>query len=200
MRHMRAGPLILALFLLMGCVLTTIKDERTGLFGDDPKVLLMTFKTIKNNETTTSKLEEMGFKILDVQNVETIVGVLAFQELYGKETFRNMDVTKLANKEFLEELNRFTLIKIPYFYTIKEEDRFYFTTKEEITTGDDISLSIVLLNDMVVYHAPRHVKINRKKSESAFAQGFLELFEKFAGVSDTLKDLAEKIRDLKSKD
>lgn len=195
---MRCLPLVILLFA--GCISTTTNDVRTGLFADDPKALLAAFKKVKNNETTYSQLGEMGFKILDVQNIETFVGVPAFQEIYGKEAFRNVDATKLANKDFLNELNNYTLIKIPYFYTIKEEDRFYFTTQEEITTGDDISLSIVLLNDLVIYHAPRHVKINRKKSVSAFAQGFLDIFEKFAGISGNLKDLAEKIRDLKSKD
>lgn len=198
MRMIRAVPLIF--LLAIGCTITKEESIKTGLCKDDPDELLLKFNQIKNNETTRIGLAALGFKDLGkTKNVRVFVGAPAFTEIYGSEVFSRMDPVKLTSMEFLTELNRFTLFKIPYRYIVIEEDRFYFTTKETIRKGDDLSLSLVLRDDVVIYHAPKHVKIDEKTTDSAFMQGFFEIIDKYGKFGSNIKSLVENLKDFMKK-
>lgn len=192
----KSSLLILILLFLTSCTITREESIKTGLLKDNPEDLLLKFNDIKNNETTKAGLAELGFtNLAKTKNVRVFVGVEAFAEIYGKEAFSRIDSAKLISSEFMTELNRFTLFKIPYRFVVIEEDRFYFSTKEMIRRGDDMSLSIVLREDLVIYHAPKHVRIDEKTIDSAFMQGLLDIIEKYGGAGETFKDLVEKLRE-----
>lgn len=166
--------LILMAILLVGCTRTQYKTKKTGLFGDDLISLMENFKKIENGKTGRTQLENLGFKTT-ADNVETFIGVNAFKEVYGVDSFRYSDPERLA--KLLPEFNRYTLIRIPFQDIRIKTDRWYFSEKSSIKTGDDVALSVVLYDDMVVYHAPQYIKINEKEVDSAFAQGLMNILE-----------------------
>ncbi|MBI2025127.1 MAG: hypothetical protein HYT03_03525 [Candidatus Harrisonbacteria bacterium] len=184
----KATPLIL--ILLVGCTRTEHKERKTGLFDNDLTRFLEHFQKIENGKTNLNDLGVLGFD-LRAHNIELIEGVDAFKTIYGPEAFRNIDPSKM--REMLADFNRYKLIRIPYRNIVTVEDRFYFSTKEEIKTGDDVNLSMVIMdNQTVIYHAVQHLKINEREVDYAFAQGLLDIFEDLVTPTKAIKDLVEK--------
>ena len=116
---MKTLPLVLIFVFSAGCTVTREESIKTGLLNDDPEELLLKFNEIKNNETNREGLAKLGFKDLEkTKNIRIFAGVEAFTEIYGKEAFSRIEPSKLMSKEFLNELNLFTLYKIPYRFVV----------------------------------------------------------------------------------
>ena len=207
MSYARAPALILLMLFFSassGCswlIRTRTKTKTTGLFKDNLQLMLDTFNKVENGKTTVEEWEKFGFPNWEklgkerlADNVEFIVGVPAFHAIYGPEVFRNLDPEKLKNPDTLSEFNRYRLVRIPYVKVKTEEDRWYISTKETIRVGDEVMLSTVFFDKTVIYHAPQVVRVNEKETDHAFAQGLIELIERLAGITDSVRDLIDEFR------
>ncbi len=192
---MKVTALLLAILISVGCSSTGRKITKTGLFSDNLDILLENFKKVENGKTNLNDFGVMGFN-LRARNVDYFQGVPAFKEIYGQEAFRNFDPNNLT--KMLPELNRYTLYRIPFKDINIVSDRFYFSTKETVKTGDDVTLSIVTMDDnTIIYHAIQHIRVDELEVDYAFASGLLVILKDVIGPTQATKDLLD---GLKSKD
>ena len=207
---MKLVALALLVSFGIGCTITKTDVVKTGLFENDLQKLSTAYEEIekKPKGTVTSKdLATAGWDFKSA-NVRRLSGRTAFRRIFGDGVFQGAlaEVTKSGEEDkskvdaLLKDMNQYHAIFIPYKDVKTYVDRFYFSTKETAQNGDDLLILFMFKNDLLVYCDYEYVKIDSKQSEGAFAQGLLELFEKFAGVADTVKDLAEKIRDMSKKE
>ncbi|TSC89584.1 MAG: hypothetical protein G01um10143_74 [Parcubacteria group bacterium Gr01-1014_3] len=194
----------------IGCTITKTDVVKTGLFENDLEKISKAYEEIEKKpkgSVATKDLESAGWNFKSA-NVRRLSGRTAFRRIFGEGVFQGAlaEVTKTGEEDkskvdaLLRDMNQYHAIFIPYKDVNTYVDRFYFSTKETAQNGDDLLILFMFKNDMLVYCDYEYVKIDSKQSEGAFAQGLLELFEKFAGVADTVKDLAEKIRDMNKKE
>ncbi|OGZ54451.1 MAG: hypothetical protein A3B25_00740 [Candidatus Ryanbacteria bacterium RIFCSPLOWO2_01_FULL_48_26] len=147
-------PVIVAtVFLSSGCASVRKKTVHqrvvTGLYDNQLDVLTTNFSRIKERKTTRTELEKMGFTLKNVPNMKVLEGVPAFEELFGKEGFRNLDLEKSV--DILRELGLFTLYKIPYKDVTTVSDRIYMNRQKTTVKGPDSMFTIIVRDELVVY-------------------------------------------------
>lgn len=170
------------------------REKTTGLHKDNLEALLAAFNKIENNKTTRGFYEkELGFDVFSrrVKNVKIVGGVEAFQDIYGPNVFQQTSIEKLKDPKTTSEFNRFTLVKIPFVRITTEKDRIYFSKQETIRVGDEVWLSTMFYDDVVVYHAPKIEHIDEKETDFAFAQGLIEWLEKIAVGTGSIRKVLE---------
>lgn len=163
-----------------------VEKDRTvpEMFGNDHAKIAAEFEKIARGKTTRDELEQMGFD-LKAKNVQILVGVPAFRELFGPDVFRNMEQNGFDRR--LPELNRYSLYQIPFKDTLKTSDYFYINKKTTTLVGWDTMFTIVLHDDLVVYAAPRKVYRDETKVDRAFLQGLLEIFGRMGALVGVVK-------------
>src|SRR3989344_5232541 len=92
----------------------------TGLFKNDLVQMLAAYKEITPGKTTRDDLEKMGIK-RGVENIRFFGGFEAYRNAFGEAASR--ELTPLKFGEYLKELERYTLIIIPFRDTTRTTDR-----------------------------------------------------------------------------
>jgi hypothetical protein len=186
MNRIRNSLLITSLFafllLMLGCTAVNHQITKTGMFNDDLDAMMVAWGQIKRNETTLHELQELGFD-LDASNVQYWGGQEAVRQILSDEAFRNPE----RLDAFLEMFSHYEMYDIPYIDMTSKKDRFYINKKNSERKGDEVKLSVVLKDGVVAYAGHRKVRVDEYGSDSAFAQGFLEVIGDFAGLKDLAK-------------
>jgi len=189
---MKTAALLLVVLCSVGCSSTGHKTAKTGMFDDNLETLLENFRKVENGKTNLNDLGVMGFN-LRAKNIDYFQGVPAFKEIYGQEAFRNFDPNNLT--KMLPEFNRYTLYRVPFKDITTVSDRFYFSTKESLKTGDDVTLSIVTMDDKtVIYHAIQHIRVDEKEVDYAFASGLLIVLNDILGPTQAIRDFIDSLK------
>lgn len=205
--------------LLFSCTITKVNEVKTGLFGNDLEKLSAAYERVdqlergKATRKDVEKILEIEFQKRLPSNVERVPGPQTFRRVFGDNVFHGA-LAELTNKpddialqkkikELLFEMNRYRAYFIPFKNITAVSDRFYFSRKENHRQGDDLSIVIVFRNDgkndVLFYGDYQYVKIDSKDSESAFAQGILEILQQYVGPSRALYDFLKDVQD-KNKD
>jgi len=171
--------------LFAGCTITRTNNVTSGLFDDDPEVLLEKYKLIIPYQTSVSGLKEIGFD-LNAPNVKQVPGAEAIKLIFGSNVFQGAVDSPEDIDKLLAELNQYNLIIFPHKDVAQYEDRFYFSRKETHEKGITVNIFIVLKNNQVVYCAKDIEKIDRHQAEKAFAEGVLKLLGKLSDGRDAV--------------
>jgi outer membrane murein-binding lipoprotein Lpp len=202
MRFARAAPIV-ALLVLSGCVVTKESTVKTGLFNDNFQELSAAYEKVDQMErgkATRQEIEALGFNF-SADNVERVPGPFAFRRIFGENVFQNALSDYSKADVLLAELNQYKAFFIPYKDITTRTDRFYFSKKEIIRKGDDLLILIMFKKDVLFYADFQYVKIDSKESEGAFAQGLLDIIEKYGKFGSNLRDVIDNIREwLKDRD
>ncbi len=178
-----AAIMTIAILTGTGCksikLKTTHQKVVTGLYGNQLDVLATNFSRIKERETTQAQLEELGFKLENVPNMKVLEGVPAFEELFGKEGFRNIDLMKSV--ELLHELGLFTLYQIPYKDVTTVTDRVYMNRQRITVQGPDMMFIIIVRDGLVVYRKKNLIVNNTVEFRKRFLGGPIDLINEIAG-------------------
>jgi len=177
--------LLLAIIALSatGChsslvIRTKYERVQTGLYGNDLTKLFTAYKEIMPGKTTREDLEKMGIKP-GVDNIRFFGGFEAYRASFGETASRELTPIKFG--EYLKELERYTLITIPFKDMVRKSDRIYFSRKDIDTKGWDVTLPILLRDNVVIYRPEPNAEYrDTHEIERAFAQGIVELL---AGVN-----------------
>lgn len=185
-------------FLCVGCVSTTFNTVKTEIFENDLERLIAEFNKLEPDKTTRDDIIKAGFRP-DAPNLDYLDGPEAMQTLFGEQAFQAAlrDTEKL--KAILKDMNRYHMIKIPYVDVTTDADRFYWSRKDTHTFGVKATITFIFEGDgtgkdVLIFRSKKYRKIDEKKTEYAFAQGFLDLVEKISGISGPVGDLSDSIK------
>lgn len=199
---MKRALLILPL-LISACTITEISRVNTGLFDGDLKKLSEAYEKVDKMErgkATRADVEAIGFN-LGAPNIERIPGPAAFRRIFGDTVFQNALGDPKNAQTLLKEMQQYKAHFVPYKDIATYTDRYYFSTKETLSRGDDLLIMILFKNDTLFYSDYRYVKIDSRESTHAFAQGIIDVIKEYLGPTDALYDLVTKLKDdFKNKD
>lgn len=181
---------ILSIFLVSFTALSTgchsslvirTKHElvQTGLYGNDLQRLFDAYKTITPGKTTREDLEKMGIK-RGVDNIRFFGGFEAYRAAFGEAASRELTPIKFG--EYLTELERYTLIIIPFKDMTRKVDRVYFSRKDSHAKGWDVTLPVVLKDGVVIYCPEPNAEFRKtRETDGSFGQGVEEVFHGLNG-------------------
>lgn len=174
---MRFVILSLCVFSLFGCTITRTDNTTSGLFNNDPEIMLEKYKLIVPYQTSADGLKAIGFD-LNAPNVKQVPGAEAIKLIFGSNIFQGAVGSPGDIDKLLAELNQYNLIIFPHRDVNNYEDRFYFSRKDTYEKGITINVFIVLKNNQVVYCAKDIERIDKHQAEKAFAEGLIRLLSK----------------------
>ncbi len=203
MRSIRAAPLI---FLIAVSCKTTHEDSiKTGLFEDNISKIFKAYEEIDKCGPSPTKEELKDAKWdFGAPNIERVPGPAAFRRIFGDNFFQGAGSDKAKMRETLEEAEKFHAFFIPFRDIKVEEDRIYFSTKETHRFGDDLMIIFVFekrenCSEVLFYKDIQYQKIDQKKSDTSFAQGLMDLIEKYGKFGSYTKELVEKFKEWMNK-
>lgn len=181
------------LMMAVGCIKTRHEEEKTGLFDNDPEKTMTAFEKVEQGKTTQEQLEQIGFDS-GAPNVNRLMGPEGMKELLGEQCFDTALRDGGNILPLFQELSHYSVLIFPLRDVIEKEDRFYFSTKNTDTVGRDDKFVFILKDGVVIYKAPKLANIDKHESEHAFAEGLLNVIEKFGGSIGKLYDLLKKLK------
>lgn len=202
---------------LIGCTITDTSIVNTGLYGGDLDGMYAGYKKVKKMDkgrSTITDVECAGFLVQHenkTPNVELITGAAAFRRIFSDNVYQgalaqfreeqakkaqgDKEVVKKTVERLLDEVENYELYIVPFKVIVTETDRYYFSTKETIRKGDDLTILILFDGEKFVHIDCRHIKIDTRDSTSAFAQGVIDILKEYLGPASALNDFMNKIRD-----
>ena len=203
---MRAAGMTIAVVLLglslTGCIFGLGVKERheevlTGLFDDDLGRMRKAYddaeKARQKGEILTPDYmkEQLGFDF-EAKNIQRVPGHLAFRKIFGENVYQGAITGQGMVEELLTDLEKYFAYFVPYRDIRITKDRFYFSRKDTIRKGDDLLIIFIFKENKLFYSDYRYVKIDSKDSEKAFAQGILDIIDKFGGAVKRVIDATKK--------
>lgn len=204
MKIFRAAPLLL--MIVVGCKITKYDTIKTGMFSDKPEEHLSVYSKVKGLEKkpTKKELEKIFHFDFNAPNLERLDGPTAFRIIFGDNYFQGggSDPDKLDLS--LTKAGMYHGVFIPFRYIVTEIDRIYWSTKKTHRVGDDILIRLIFKqtddNQDILYYIDCHSKkIDSEESDSAFAQGLVELIDHYGNFGGNVNAIVNKIKELMGK-
>lgn len=204
MKICRAAPLLL--MIVVGCKITKYDTIKTGMFSDKPEEHLSVYSKVKNldKKPTKKELEEIFHFNFNSPNVEQVPGPMAFRIIFGDNYFQGGGSNPANLAPSLTEAGKYYGVFIPFRYIVTEIDRIYFSTKKIHRVGDDILMRCIFKltddnRDILYYVDCQSKKIDSEESDSAFAQGLVELIDHYGNFGGNVNAIVNKIKELMGK-
>ncbi len=183
--------------LLAACTITEKSRINTGLFDGDLKKLSEAYEQLEKLElskATQKDVEAIGFNLV-APNVERVPGPASFRRIFGDTVFQNAIGDAKNAATLLSEMQHYRAYFVPYKDITTYTDRYYFSTKESLSQGDDLLIMMFFKNGTLFYRDYRYVKIDSKESTHAFGQGVLDIIKEYLGPADALYDFFNKMKE-----
>ena len=202
----RVRLIIIACLFFGGCVSTHTIDVKTGMFGNDLRKLVEVYRavdTVGNGKIDSRTMEQMGFNF-SAQNVERLSGAAVFRKIFGDTVFQHAVSNPQEAAALLTEMNRYYAFSIPFRGIVTKDDRFYFSRRNIVSRGDDMLILFIFHREegdknVLVFHDFTYTHIDSHESYFAFAEGILEVFQKYGTAAAGVNDVLQKIHDLLKK-
>ena len=171
---MRRASVAAALFVLViavvGCSAHRYTNIQTGLFDNDFQKMMAAYDKVQPNITKLSDFKDLGFDF-NKPNIQRISGHKALREMLGNDFFQSGFLSERKIEEITLLMNDYKMVVVPYQDLVEVRDYIYFSRRREELSGDDLKLTFVFKNDVIVYAARDYREVLEKRSDNAFMQG-----------------------------